>query len=99
MSRLADNVEYPKTAYLDMAIVFFGVNFAYHKFIFRQNLSKGAFGMFLLVNMFTSYSVVEAFHPGVIRYYSAALNNTLEFQHRSLKTQILRKNLFGSKLA
>ena len=78
-----------------MAIVFFGANFIYHRNVFRRDLSKLGFGAFLLINAFTSYAAVEALNPAVARYYAAAYNNTLEYQHRAIKSQYLRKKIFG----
>ena len=95
MSRFADGVAYPQTAYAEMAIVFFGANFLYHRNVFRRDLSKMGFGAFLAINAFTSYMAVEALNPAVARYYAAAYNNTLEYQHRAIKSQYLRKKLFG----
>ena len=95
MSRFADGVAYPQTAYAEMAIVWFGANFLYHRNVFRRDLSKMGFGAFLLINAFTSFHVVESFNPAVIRYYAAAYNNTLEYQHRAIKNQVLRKKIFG----
>ena len=78
MSRFAEHVSYPTIAYAEMAIVFFGANFVYHRSVFRRDLSKLGFGAFLLINAFTSYTTVEALNPAVARYYAAAFNNTLE---------------------
>ena len=95
MSRLADSAGYPTTAYAEMAIVFFGANFLYHRNVFRRDLSKLGFGAFLLINAYTSYNLVEALNPSVIRYYAAAYNNTIEYQHRSVKGHFLRTKVFG----
>ena len=80
---MAESAGYPSSAYVDSAILFFGFNFAYHKFVYRHNLHKAKFVSFMLINLFSSHCIVEAFHPGVIRYYTAAYNNTLEYQHRA----------------
>ena len=97
MSRIAENISYPKTAYLEMALVFFGANFVYHRNIFRRNLSKFGFVTFMLINAFTSWNIVEAFNPSVIRYYTAAFNNTFEMQHKAAKSQYLKNKIFGFK--
>ena len=94
-TRLVRGVEYPKIVYLEGLLFFFGANFLYHQHVFRANQNRLQFLGFLLVNAFTSTQLAEATNIGAARYYAAAYNNTVEYQHRARINQRLRLKLFG----
>ena len=81
MSRYHDSISYPKLAYAEMAVMFFGANFVYHRNVFRRNQLKLPFFGFLLINGFTAWSLTEATNPAVAKYYAAAYNNQMESEH------------------
>ena len=91
VTRLAGNVHYPTFTYLEMAGVFFAANFGYHMAVFRRRQNKAHFGAFMLVNAFTSYNLCEFASPGVVNYYAAAFNNTVEETHRKQVNSIYRR--------
>ena len=95
MSRYNDDVEYPKLAMVEMAAIFFGANFCYHKAVYRTNLKKLNFFSFLFINALASYNITEATNASVARYYAAAYNNTVEMEHRAKLSYIMRKKIYG----
>ena len=94
-SRLVQSTAYPKIVYLEGLLFFFGANFLYHQHVFRANQNRLQFLGFLAVNAFTSFQLAEATNLGANRYYAAAYNNTLEYQHRAAVNAKLRLKLFG----
>ena len=94
-SRIHKNIEYPKFVYMEMVATFLGANFVYHKNVFRRNNNKFNFGLFLIVNAFTSYQLCEMANPSVLRHYAAAFNNAEETVHRQNLNSKLRLKLLG----
>ena len=94
-SRLHSDISYPTFVYMETAATFLAANFVYHKNVFRRNQNKFNFGVFLLINAFTSFQVCEMANPSAQRYYAALYNNTAERQHRQELNKKLRVKLLG----
>lgn len=53
--RLAKDIKYPNTVYLETVGLFLLSNYIYHQNVFKANGNRLQFGLFLLANAFTSY--------------------------------------------
>ena len=94
-NRLVAAPVYPKMIYFEALFLFMGGNFIYHQRVFRQNNSRLLFSVFMLVNAFTSFEVVEATSPFALRHFAAGLNNTREIEHRQKLTETYRRAVLG----
>ena len=82
-SRIEVTPKYPPIVYAESALIFFGANFLFHQNVFRRSGNRAHFGVFLMVNMFTSFNIAEALSAQACAYHASTFNNTLELEHRA----------------
>ena len=76
--RYSKNLTYPRMAYIEMLGCYMLSNFVYHQNCYRRNNNKFSFCIFLFVNMFTCYNLVEVTNNDVLRFYAAEYNDKME---------------------
>jgi hypothetical protein len=96
--RMEEAPVYPKAVYLETLFLWMGGNFIYHQRVFRQNQMRVGFTLFMLVNLWTSQQVAEAFNPYVHQHIAAALNNLDETEHRKKMTETYRRSVLTPRI-
>ena len=94
-SRLEATPNYPILVYMEAFMIFSGANFLFHQNVFRRKGNRFQFGAFMMVNIFTSFTIAETMSQDAIAYYANCYNNSKEVAHRAKVQELLRLKMFS----